>query len=104
MKTKSFKLDKEWELIVLTNNYHLIRWILDNNKIKVNKIYGLKIALKNGDLDTMKLISSYLKSSKIKLFFNLYDGLLVIDCLRFGKIDILKYYEKYIDINILKKI
>ena len=103
MKTKIFKLDKEWELIVLTNNYHLIRWILDNNKIKVNKIYGLKIALKNGDLDTMKLISSYLKSSKIKLFFNLYDGLLVIDSMRFGKIDILKYYEKYIDINILKK-
>jgi len=101
---KSFILDKEWELIVLRNNYQLIRWILNNKNIVVNKISGLKIGLNQGNLDTMKLISSYMNDYNIKQLFYLYDGLLLRNCLKQGNFNILDYYDKYIDLCLLKKI
>ena len=101
---KKFILDKEWELIVISNNYQLIRWILDNKNISVNKISGLKIGLKQGNLDTMKLISSYMDNYNIKILFYLYEGLLLLNCLKLGNLNILEYYDKYIDLYILKKI
>ena len=104
MGNKKFILDKEWELIVLSNNYQLIRWILDNKNISVNKILGLKIGLKQGNLDTMKLISSYMDDYNIKILFYLYDGLLLLNCLKLGNLNILEYYDKYIDVNMLKRL
>ena len=101
---KKFTLDKEWEFIVHKNNYQLIRWILNNKDIYVNKISGLKIALKQGELDTMKLISSYMDDTKIRILFYLYEGLLLQNCIKQGDLHILEYYDKYIDIFLLKKL
>ena len=101
---KYFTFNKEWEVIVQKNNYQLIRWILNNNNIIVNKICGLKLALKQGNLDTMKLISSYMDDDKIRMLFYLYGGLLLKNCLKQDNLNILQYYDKYIDVSLLEKI
>ena len=103
-KNEKLILVKEWDTICLSNNYHLIRWILNNENVKVNIKAGFKIGLKNGNLDVIKLLYNYIDKNDIKNILYYYEGFLVKMCLKNKNIDILKYLDNYIDDILLRNI
>ena len=94
--------DYEWEYIILSRNYQIIRWILETKNIVVNKKAGLKYSIQNGLFDIVKLLCDFLYYDDILKILHLYEGLNIRHLLLNCDLDI-QFFRNYINVPILKK-
>ena len=95
---------KDCSKLLNKNNFNLIRFILDNSNIEVNKNSLLKYSLKNGNIEAVRLLINCLDEKNIKKVIHLYEGSLLKTLFYNKYLDMLILIDKYINIEILSKL
>lgn len=90
--------------LVQHNCFNILRYLLDNPKLNINKNSMLKYSLKEGKIDIIRLLILYLNEKNIKEVIHLYEGTLLKLLLYNSNKEILILLNKYIDIEILDNI
>ena len=95
---------KDCSKLLNKNNFNLIRFILDNSNIDVNKNSLLKYSLKNGNIEAVRLLINCLDEKNIKKVIHLYEGSLLKTLFYNKYLDMLILIDKYLNIEILDKL
>lgn len=90
--------------LVKQNSFNIIRYLLDNPKLNINKNSMLKYSLEGNKMDIVKLLLLHLNEITIKRVIHLYEGCLLKILLYNNNREMLILLDKYIDIEILDNI
>ena len=90
--------------LVQHNCFNILRYLLDNPKLIINKNSMLKYSLKEGKIDVVRLLILNLNEKKIKEVIHLYEGSLLKLLLYNNSIDILILLDKYINNEVFNNI